>query len=113
MDSWPDIVSEEFKKIAKLKVSILAKICEFIDGDRSTSLVELVQEEIHILDNILNQYNDKLLLLNSYYDKAHKLSTLVLDNFEKVEECLEAIRSDLKDVIKKIYSFSTLDMNSF
>ena len=66
-----------------------------------------------VLEQLLMSYHTRSILLSKYFDKANKLSTLVLDNYDKMEECLELTKNEIKELVKKVCSFSTLEMDYY
>ena len=113
--NWKESATQECSSIEEIRLDLMSKINNLLSSDFTTEnhaeVLNNLRTHIASLTGIMEIYNHRSILLASYFDKAHKTSTLVLDNFEKLEECVEVAKSEMKDIIKKLSSFSTLEMD--
>jgi hypothetical protein len=114
---WANQSKGELNSFHEIRASLNNKIIGLTApdamGTNSRDLVSVLRSEINDLENILNTYNERILIVTRLYDRANKESTLVSENYEKMEECIETIRSEIKDLTKKLYSLSTLEMDYY
>lgn len=72
-----------------------------------------INTNIERYQKLIEVYNARIVYLAQFYDNALKTSTIVTENYEKLEECTELIRNELKDMVKKLCSFTTLEMDYY
>lgn len=120
---WSEALKEELQIITNTKVAIHDKLTNFLKDTVSpgnwtwikkhAELITELSVESRTIEDILSVNNERSTVISAFYDKAHKESTLVCDNYEKMEECIEVIRTELKDILKKLYSLNTLEMDYY
>jgi hypothetical protein len=76
-------------------------------------LLKCIRDNTFTVETLLQIYNERFQHLAIYYDQATKLSTLVNENYEKLEECVEVARTEICDLLKKLCSFTTLEMDYY
>ena len=114
ISNWEASATQELTAIEDIRLDLTSKINDLLNNfttEAHSTVLQNLREHIVSLGSIMEVYNQRSLLLASYFDKAHKTSTLVLDNFEKMEECVEIAKNEMKDIMKKLCSFSTLEMD--
>lgn len=85
---------------------------ETLNADNGVaSVTSIVCPQVAYLEQLCQVYSHRSVLLSSYFDSAQKASTLVAGNYEKLEECIDTMRSDVRDLLKKLYSYTTLEMD--
>jgi hypothetical protein len=120
ISNWSNNLVKEIKVLENIQQQIKTKIDAFVTDSQTVSpdewmskhelfLVSLHQETKELAFMLDTQHN-RSIVISKLYDNAQKESTLVLDNYDKMEECVELLRSELKNIIKKIYSISTLEL---
>jgi hypothetical protein len=120
---WSKILKVEAVTIEDIKQDLHCKLTTFaaeskdnITDEWSTKYKEFISslhQNAEALEVILNVQRERALTLAKCYDNAQKESTLVLENFDKMEECIEMLRVELRDVIKKLYSLTTLEIEYY
>lgn len=106
--------------MVKVRNDIYKQITEYLQTwcignwvEHYRQLYECIDSQTTILSSLSTLYGQRTIYLAAYYDKAVKSSTLVNENYEKLEECVEVIRTELQEIVKKLCSFTTLEMDRY
>jgi len=106
--------------MVKVRDDINKQIAEYLQTwckdnwvEHYSRLYDCIDSQTTILSSLSGLYGQRTIYLAGYYDKAVKSSTLVNENYEKLEECVEVIRTELREIIKKLCSFTTLEMDRY
>lgn len=117
---WSAQIQSELSIMVKVRNDINKQVTEYLQTWRTDNCVEhygqlynCIDSQTTILSSLSTLYGQRTIYLAAYYDKAVKSSTLVNENYEKLEECVEVIRTELREIIKKLCSFTTLEMDRY
>lgn len=110
---WKDQIGQEIGMLTEAQVQISESISVYLTDLKYEPLLASIREITVKLDTLHCTYGKRFVHLAHFYDKATKISTLVNENYEKLEECVEVTRTELKELIKKLCSFSTLEMDYY
>lgn len=122
---WKKILLDEHKEVREIHRGVHTHIHQFAADvqvtppcpgvwvSRHRSFIQELHKFAGRLEDLIEAQHVRANTLAVYYDMAQKEQGSVLDIYEKLEECIEILRSELKDVTKKMYSFSTLEMEYY
>lgn len=122
---WKETLKDEHKTVNDIHESICNGIRKFAAEslsdppkpgawvDRHRAFIKSLHDLAGQLETLIEAQHVRANTLAVFYDVAQKEQGSVLDVYEKLEECTEILRSEAKDVTKKLYSFSTLEMEYY
>lgn len=119
--SWKAELKNEMSVLDGIQTKITTVVQDYLESvtsickfqDTYQQLVDNIRSQTSVLEIILGAYNRRIVHLATHYDKATKTSTLVNENYDKIEECVDITRTELRDILKKMYSFTTLEMDYY
>lgn len=122
---WKKALKDEHRELAALRNDIRSEVHKFIrESDLKatepgswTCRHRLFMESLHKLAEQLERFielqHERANDLAVFYDVAQKEQGTVIDIYDKLEECVEILRTELKDIVKKLYAFATLEMEYY
>jgi hypothetical protein len=81
--------------------------------DSYNNLLQCIHNQTDVLRVLLDTYSDRFVHLATHYDKSTKASTVVSENDEKLEECVEVTRTEMRELMKHLCGFTTLEMDYY